>query len=80
MRQQQEEPRKKLKLDGQTKSGGGMKADGAGEPSAKEMYEMVAQAAYYRAEKRGFQPGFESDDWAQAEAEVKQRLRSGDGR
>jgi hypothetical protein len=44
------------------------------------MYEMVAQAAYYRAEKRGFQPGFEADDWAQAEAEVKQRLGNGQAR
>ena len=32
--------------------------------------EMVAQAAYYRAEKRGFAPGCELDDWFAAEAEI----------
>jgi len=47
------------------------------EPSARELYEMIARAAYYRAEKRGFAPGFEADDWARAEAEVRQRLREG---
>jgi hypothetical protein len=53
------------------------KPNGADEPNAKELYEMIAKAAYYRAEKRGFASGFEADDWAAAEAEVKQRLRDG---
>ena len=44
-------------------------------PSAAEIYEMIAQAAYYRAEKRGFTPGLEADDWLQAETEVTERLR-----
>lgn len=30
----------------------------------------IAQAAYFRAEKRGFAPGGELDDWLAAEAEV----------
>ena len=30
----------------------------------------IAQAAYFRAEKRGFTPGCELDDWLAAEAEV----------
>lgn len=30
----------------------------------------IAQAAYFRAEKRGFIPGSELDDWLAAEAEV----------
>jgi hypothetical protein len=38
--------------------------------------EMVSQAAYYRAEKRGFQPGLEAEDWVQAEAEVRARLQA----
>jgi hypothetical protein len=32
-------------------------------------HELVAVAAYYRAERRGFAPGSELDDWLAAEAE-----------
>jgi len=38
--------------------------------SEQERERFVAQAAYYRAEKRGFAPGFELQDWVEAEAEV----------
>lgn len=38
---------------------------------------MIAEAAYFRAEKRGFGPGGETDDWLQAEAEVDARLLGG---
>ena len=31
---------------------------------------MVAEAAFYRAQKRGFVPGRELDDWLAAEAEI----------
>jgi hypothetical protein len=31
---------------------------------------LIAEAAYYRAEKRGFQPGHEAEDWLAAEAEI----------
>jgi hypothetical protein len=30
----------------------------------------IAEAAYWRAERRGFAPGHELDDWLQAEKEV----------
>jgi hypothetical protein len=30
----------------------------------------IAESAYYRAEKRGFAPGFALEDWLVAEAEV----------
>jgi Protein of unknown function (DUF2934) len=33
----------------------------------------IAEAAYYRAERRRFAPGHELDDWLQAEAEVARR-------
>lgn len=33
--------------------------------------EMIAVAAYFRAEQRGFAPGDELGDWFQAEAEYK---------
>lgn len=38
---------------------------------------MVAQAAYLRAERRGFTPGSEVEDWLAAEAEVDALLRAG---
>jgi Protein of unknown function (DUF2934) len=31
---------------------------------------MIAEAAFYRAEKRGFVPGCELEDWLAAEVEV----------
>lgn len=38
--------------------------------SAEERQRLVARAAYFRAEKRGFAPGCELQDWVEAEAEV----------
>lgn len=32
---------------------------------------MTAEAAYYRAERRGFEPGHELDDWIAAEGEIE---------
>ena len=31
---------------------------------------LIARAAYYRAQTRGFEPGHELEDWLAAEAEV----------
>ena len=31
---------------------------------------LIAEAAFFRAEKRGFAPGHEVEDWLAAEAEV----------
>ena len=31
---------------------------------------MIAEAAYYKAEKRNFYPGYELDDWLEAEKEI----------
>lgn len=39
-------------------------------PSPVERDEMVRTAAYFRAERRGFAPGYEWEDWLAAEAEV----------
>jgi hypothetical protein len=38
--------------------------------------ELIALAAYYRAERRGFEPGGELQDWLAAEAEVDEALRT----
>ena len=37
---------------------------------------MIAQAAYLRAERRGFAPGGEEEDWLAAEAEVDALLKA----
>jgi hypothetical protein len=31
---------------------------------------MIAEAAYYCAEQRGFEPGHELEDWLEAEARI----------
>ena len=43
-------------------------------PSPEEVRQLISEAAYYRAKRRGFAPGQELDDWVQAEAEVLERL------
>jgi len=40
------------------------------EPSDAKRRAMVSEAAYYRAQNRGFEPGRELDDWLAAEAEI----------
>jgi len=35
-----------------------------------DVYDKVAQLAYFKAEQRGFIPGNELDDWLDAEKEV----------
>lgn len=37
---------------------------------------MIAEAAYLRAERRGFSPGYELEDWLAAENEVDTLLRA----
>jgi len=41
----------------------------------KERYHGVAEAAYFRAERRGFLPGYELQDWLDAEAELDKPLK-----
>ena len=40
-------------------------------PTPAERRHMIAEAAYYRAEKREFAPGHELEDWLEAEAELR---------
>ena len=37
---------------------------------------LPAEAAFFRAEKRGFSPGHEMEDWLAAESEVDAKLMS----
>jgi len=42
----------------------------------EERYRMIEEAAYYRAEKRGFLGGDMAEDWSRAEAEIDQMLKA----
>lgn len=37
---------------------------------ATERQRLIAEAAYFRAERRGFAPGYEEMDWLEAEKEL----------
>jgi len=39
---------------------------------------MIAEAAYFRAERRNFAPGHEMEDWVAAEGEVDRKLARSD--
>ena len=47
----------------------------APEPSQPDLQRWIAEAAYYRAQNRGFEPGGETQDWLAAEAEILARVR-----
>lgn len=52
--------------------------DGGNVPvSAEERRQMIAREAYYRAERRGFAPGHELEDWCEAEATVDRQIGHG---
>jgi hypothetical protein len=42
--------------------------------SDEERRDMIARAAYFRAERRNFAPGHDQEDWVAAEAEVDREL------
>jgi hypothetical protein len=41
----------------------------------RDLEKLIAEAAYYRAQRRGFAPGHELDDWVAAEAEVRRGMQ-----
>jgi hypothetical protein len=51
-------------------------AGGHAELLSELRQELIATEAYFRAERRGFAPGHELEDWIAAEAAVDSRLRS----
>ena len=72
-----------------TRSAGKSKANASGQQSRRSgepdrsmatdacpREQMIAEAAYFRAEQRGFTPGNEMSDWFQAEADVEGLLQS----
>lgn len=42
----------------------------SGEAAPADFNASVAECAYFKAEKRGFAPGHELDDWLAAEREI----------
>jgi hypothetical protein len=44
------------------------------EVSNEEKFRLIAEAAYFRSEKRSFAPGYELEDWLAAETELASRL------
>jgi hypothetical protein len=47
-------------------------------PTAQQREQMIAVAAYHRAQRRNFDPGHELEDWLEAEAEVDAQLEAGE--
>lgn len=43
--------------------------------NAETRRQMIAQAAYFRAERRGFSEGGEFDDWLEAERDITRALK-----
>jgi hypothetical protein len=46
-------------------------------PMEPEWHRMISEAAYFLAEKRGFEPGLALSDWLEAELQVKEVLAGG---
>jgi len=44
---------------------------------ADETQKRIAEVAYYRAQQRGFSPGYELEDWLAAEAQVRKTAPHG---
>ncbi|HEY6865324.1 MAG TPA: DUF2934 domain-containing protein [Burkholderiales bacterium] len=51
--------------------------DGIARLSEDELNAMISRAAYLRAERRGFEPGHEVEDWLAAEAEIRATMSRG---
>ena len=45
------------------------------QPTPDEIYRLIRETAYLKAEARNFAPGVELQDWLEAEKEVLERLR-----
>jgi hypothetical protein len=45
-----------------------------------ERHRMISEAAYFRAERRGFAAGAELADWLEAEVDIDREMQSGGSR
>jgi hypothetical protein len=57
-----------------TKSRKAVAKNDASHSAHGDIRQMIAEAAYYHAEHRGFQGGNMDDDWRLAEAEIEAKL------
>ena len=70
----------KLPVAGQARKLASVPATGSDTATdAHDWQEMIATAAYYRAQKRGFEGGSPEEDWFEAEAELRDRFARGGG-
>ena len=46
--------------------------------TGEQRQRMIAEAAYFRAQRRGFQGGNSTEDWLAAEAEIERALAQRD--
>ena len=44
--------------------------------TTEERIRMIAEAAYFRAERRGFATGGEMEDWVRAESEIDRLIQT----
>jgi hypothetical protein len=65
-------PKRVAKAEGKTKSPAMARSD----VPVEVRRAMIAEAAYLRAERRGFVPGYDEDDWLAAENEVDTLMRA----
>lgn len=77
-------PSEQAKSSAQAPSSGQVKSPGQAtpaEPSTRgaqpTRFEAIQLAAYLRAERRGFSPGYEMEDWLAAEREIAEREGAG---
>lgn len=63
-------PRERRRLMDGAENPNAETASQQGPPGGVERRERVATAAYYNAERRGFQAGGEVDDWLEAEKQI----------
>jgi hypothetical protein len=52
----------------------GTKATDSTPATVNAIHAAICEAAYFIAQRRGFQPGHEVDDWLEAEAQVMDRI------
>jgi hypothetical protein len=67
---------KKVKDNGSGHAYGAGKSDPSAGNSDLPREQMIAEAAYFHAERRGFTPENDVGDWLQAEADIDGLLRS----
>ena len=48
------------------------------ETAREDTRRRIAEAAYFRAKERNFEPGHELEDWVEAESEVMGRINGAD--